>query len=568
MPNENLQIERPPEPSWDTFIAAGLDDFEANITNAFQAIADRPEDYSIHHFPTGFSTSCNHETMNKLRTGFYDPDLFSRYLGLTRQARAVFESFSGAKPEVSMALHNLQTTFPPDFLRRAYAAEAPDGELHNLVRESLDESYNDSFKALNTEIGFLQNVYGLSRPIELLRPTEESDSYRDEVRQLLLTEKGIKWLFYVEINAGRDVGKEEYSTEREQELKRGWMRDVVLTATDIHDPKLADHYAYAASRDSMNGELKAGDIVQKIEALGADKLAKLREFSGNYALADYSLDQLERMALLASGDAGEIARLQAHDVNVVFVNKMGDHNNILSSIPSTFDDPRRRTLFFEIQGLPDIYRAIQALHRLGVAPSTFTLAVHGNIGQLPIVRKPDIDDPKHFMHVATIHARAFVDQANERYGEEQGFHGFSLHSMEGFARMVDKYMQPSKGVDDAYELQGAKTVILDACYAATEVSVKDIDTNTGEPVELEAASIVSQVANDLVNNGVHSKVVLYGADTGIQTRPSSRGFEYTVRTKGTFDRELLGATKIEIDNGRLSSSHVLEVPLRNFDKMS
>ena len=259
-------------------------------------------------------------------------------------------------------------------LQHAYQSEQPDGELHQLIRGGLEERFGNPDKTLITEIGFLQNLYDLPRPFDLLQSTGAEDPLRDEVRDMFLSPRGMEWLVYLETRSSdrgnpRPRLSTEKAIERRVEGERIWMRDVVLAATDITDPELADGYVYAASRNIIgDGGQRAVDIVHKIETLGMEKLAAIRNFSGNYALFDYSMEQLERMALLASGDKQEIARLQDHDVQVVFINEVGDFNDVLSDVPTLMDDERHRTIFFETQGWSDFYRGIPLINNFSVSP--------------------------------------------------------------------------------------------------------------------------------------------------------------------------------------------------------
>jgi hypothetical protein len=556
--------ERPPI---DQAIAAGLDTFEEKITQSAQEIAAHPDQYGTYDIPDGFSTFANYDLLNMLKTGRYDERLFLRYVTLASQAVSLYNSFSKLRqiePEDTMGI--LTQDVNPDLLQRAYATEEPDGDFHQLIVQSV-ENANNNEQSLGQQVSLLQTVYGEERPIDLLKPAPH-DPTRTILRKQLLSPHAMRHLFYVEVSSksSHDANR-GFDEEGEKEKYRVWMRDVVLRATDITDPELADSYVYAASRDIRNAEQYVPDIIQKIEALGLQKLAAIREFGDNRALADYSIDQLERTALLAAGDAKEIARLQEHDVHVVFTNKMGDHNNVLKSVPKIMDDERWRTVFIEIQGLHDIYRDMSKLHKLGIAPSTIVFAHHGSTGQALIVPKPTLKGIDRIMQVASIHARAYVDKINNDYGKTDNIHGYSMHGMEGFKRIVDEYMQPSRGIDDAEDSTGQKTIIFDACLAADEKPVKDLSASTGEKIELANVSVISQLAHDLAHGGVESNVVLYGANDGIQTKPTARGFHYTVRQKNPFDgREQQGARKIEIKHSKITQHQVMEVPLRNFNK--
>jgi len=205
---------------------------------------------------------------------------------------------------------------------------------------------------------------------------------------------------------------------------------------------------------------------------------------------------------------------------------------------------------------------------MGIAPAKTIFAHHGEIGQAPIVRKPKIDDTAEFMYIASTNARALVEQANRERGKKEGFRAYSMHDMRGLARIIDEYMQPSRGLDDPIESIGEKTIVFDACLAASERLVQDVDADTGQTVELPTnASVISRLADDLVDSDVQSKVVIYGANNSIRTRPTEKGFDFTERVPGmVMARRRLDATRIVVHGGAVTRSQVAEVPLRNFVK--
>ncbi len=552
----------------DSHIDAGLDDYEIRIGQAVTELNEHPEAYANGEWPESFRSDLNRELRQELKTGQPSTHIVSRYVSLRGQAVRVYNSFARSKIESSQELAHFQTTLSDESLREAFFAEDEEGSLHRAVYDVLTDQ-STSFGSIGAAVDFLQAMYGTEHPTDLLQPHVDDNANTLAMRHQLVNGNVLKYMYYAEVSSKWD--RHDPPRYREQQaINREWMREIVLRATDIDDPEIADDYVFAASRNTgFDWEFSAADIIDKINSIGIQELATIRDFSRNCALNDYSPDQLERMARLAQGDPEEIAYLQEHDVIVILSNKMGDHNNILHTLPEQIDDAHKRTIIFEIQSLTDVYRSLQKLHALNILPSTIVPAAHSAPGQFIVSRKPDFEGQEHPIDIATIHTRTFVDKINKTLGSEKGFEGFAIDDMRGFARMVDEWMQPSRGIDDPDEDVGIKKVVFTSCNMGVEGTVTDLD-DTGQELKLHKASVVSGLAESLKESGSSSRVKIYGAPDGIQLKPTSRGFHFSVSRQEISDlddmQELLAAIEVELNNGIVTRSTVSEVELRNFDK--
>jgi hypothetical protein len=158
------------------------------------------------------------------------------------------------------------------------------------------------------------NPHGLEQPTDLLQP-DSDDEQRCWNRQQLLSEKGTNRQHYSEVGNSSAVMDHRDRDNAElmayiNETRRVLMRTALMRATGISDPELADSYIYAASQDASAdkpGEQWLPHIIQKVETLGPEKLTRLRQYNGLYALSYYTLEQLELMAQLANRDPAVIA---------------------------------------------------------------------------------------------------------------------------------------------------------------------------------------------------------------------------------------------------------------------
>jgi hypothetical protein len=245
---------------------------------------------------------------------------------------------------------------------------------------------------------------------------------------------------------------------------------------------------------------------------------------------------------------------------VAMVNRVGDHNGVMSMLPGAIDDDRQRTVFFEINRLADIYRYMGKLHKAGIKPSTLILAAHSGPGQFIVAddRQPEMRKKD----AARIAARQLVAIQNVDGTLDKGSTGYSMHGMKGMARLVDDYMQPSRSIDDDDLDEGRKKIIFWACSAGTETDMFD-GPSTSEKQKIGSESVISQLSKDLLQEGVHSLVDIYGANDKIQMRSTNAGIEFTGTPAGMgLERVSVAAEKMSLGGGQLKHIQVKDIPLR------
>ena len=137
-----------------------------------------------------------------------------------------------------------------------------------------------------------------------------------------------------------------------------------------------------------------------------------------------------------------------------------------------------------------------------------------------------------------------------------------MHEMQGLARLVEDYMQPSRSIDDDPADSGRKKIILVTCQMAAETPQFDLD-EAGNKVQIGLESVVSQLGKDLAASGVQSSVDIYGAVESIQVLPTAKGVCLASSpTSLGGEREAAVATRVQLDAGTIHVEVVDEIPLR------
>ena len=324
-------------------------------------------------------------------------------------------------------------------------------------------------------------------------------------------------------------------------------------------PEVAYNYAFSTSKKI--DEEQTSKVLQTLEYFGAERIEAISKFTGIYGLEGYTIEQLERMELLEKDPTTVSAELAEHDVIVLMVNRVGDHNGVMRSAAEEFDDETGRVLFFEINNFGDIYRRMVTLRRAGIQPSTLVLAAHSSPGQFIVADERD-PQAKH-LDLATVAGQRLVQIANDSDNEmkERGAVGYSMHGMRGMARLVENYMRPSRSIDDVDGDSGRKKIIFQACYAGQIVDQNDKDLD-GETVKIGEESVISQLGKDLLSNDVKADVDIYGGPDGIQMHRTAYGVRYSGAPNEDFERTKLDAIRIRLANGKLTQASVEEIALR------
>jgi hypothetical protein len=481
-----------------------------------------------------------------------DPDVIVRCIHLLMKERELkYKATNRPSSDDDLLMVSLEHEVGEQNLAIGFQHEAVTGPLHLKLLETLDQASNtETSTNISTELEMLRGAYGLQTKTELLGL--KGDNYEDTVRKYLLNENA---LFSIRQS---DQDEVEGWEESKESLRR-WMRKALVAAINI-DELEADNYVFAASRKQLE-KAKILEIINKFETFGVARIRKITQFSGVYAVADYTTEQLEQMEKLAIGDQEEIKKLQDHDVIVSAINRMGDHNGTLSEVSRELGDDHRRTLFFEITSMADIYKVMLKLKGLGIKPSTLVLAAHSAAGQFIVSDDRDIKSKRN--DIATIASRRLVEMVNDDGSLGEGNFAYALHGSRGFKRIIDELMVSSRSLDDAPQDKGRKKIIFQACYAASEAPVRDVDEVSGEKIQLDMESVVSQLGNDLLEQEVSSIVDIYGAEGGIRMRGTQDGLRYTSQPSDLdSERSDFNATKISVENGHVQKSVVAEIALR------
>jgi ABC-type Zn2+ transport system substrate-binding protein/surface adhesin len=199
------------------------------------------------------------------------------------------------------------------------------------------------------------------------------------------------------------------------------------------------------------------------------------------------------------------------------------------------------------------------LHKRGIDPSTVVLAAHSSPGNFSVTVERLKDLPR--QDVFTIAGKKLVAAAVEKPAWSVAKE-YALHDMKGVARLVEKYMQPSRAIDDDEDDSGRKKIIFVSCDVGTEVDQYDLDPSN-QKIQIGVESVVSQLGKDLSKQGVESNVDIYGAPAGIQVARTADGVRYTGQPKDTVNgRTAQHVTRIRLDDGTLTKSDVDEIRLR------
>lgn len=434
---------------------------------------------------------------------------------------------------------------------KALQREAIDGKLHSVMLEALEHESAKKHGNLATGLDVLKAAYGLETRTALLGIG--GDEFSDKLRPLLQNEKVLGWMRHQDQE--RDY---EFSWAETQEASRQWMSSAVAAATgmSVHE---ASNYVFSASRNGNDEDLS--NVLGKFDKFGVSRIRAISEATGIYGLEAYTNEQLERMESLFSGSNGAAEALAQHDVIAVMVNRMGDHNGIMKDVAHNYDDETGRVLFMEINSMDDIYKRMVALKRVGVKPSTMVLAAHGGKGEISVADLRNKDAKKY--EVAMVAGRKLVDMMNKNSAyNKPNVTGYSMQGMKGMARLVEKYMQASRGVDDAADDNGRKKIIFNACYGASEIEMIDHD-EAGQEIRHGSQSIISQFGQDLIVSGIGEGVDLYGASTGIQMHRTASGIHYSGMPEG-WDavRPAVKAVRVRLQNGEITKNEVDEIALR------
>jgi hypothetical protein len=473
----------------------------------------------------------------------------ARYLELYERDNKVNSAIAGRERHqhrVGQVISNLGE----NTVGKALAQEPVDGSIHKALLEEINSIVANG-EVLMAQLRTLKYAYNAQTITDLLGIS--GDSFSDSLKGLLRSKTGLKWIRHIDNPYNGDKPYGEYRKETNR-----WIAQAIH-AINRMPVEEAMSYGFSASRRTDDEDISK--VINAFDYFGADRIRAITASTGIYGLESYTIEQLERMERFTQTPDKIAEELQSHDVMVMMVNRVGDHNGVMGRMASDFDDDAGRTLFFEIKTIDDIYRNMLKLKKVGIQPSTLVLGAHSAPGRFTV---SDLRDPAQEHHnVATISGQKLVEEVNAKQeAQEATVRGFSMHGMYGMARVVDELMAPSRSIDDAPGDAGHKKIIFQACDAGTETEQRDLD-ESGEKVQIGTESVISQLAKDLVASGIKSKVDIFGAPAGIQMHRTESGVRYSGQPEGLgMGRTELHAERMRIINGRLIKDVIEDIVLR------
>lgn len=441
----------------------------------------------------------------------------------------------------------------PEVVGAAFAQEPEDGALHAALIDRLEDIDGTAMPA-DAELDTLKAAYSAHSLTQLL--SIKGEGFADEVARIVRKPDVFSRIRFYEQAEQEDESHAEF-----QRVSLEWITSVVQTVSGLSAEE-AREYSFSASRNASNEEILS--LIEKFDALGADRLRAISAKTGIYGIEAYSVEQLERMERLLTVPAETAEHLSQHDVIVVMVNRVGDHNGVLRSISKDIEDDSGRVLFFEINRLSDIYRRMSFLHKQGIRPATLVLSAHSAPGQFQVTdgREPGVKK----QDIATIAGVQLVNKMNATAEDQGGLpeekRAYSIDGLQGFPRLVENYMMPSRSIEDGRADTGRKKIIFQACYAAQKDGVADIDFD-GEKQVTGHESVISQLGKNLKQSGISSKVDVYGADREIQLGLTPDGLGYTISHPDGMGNERVSypATRIRVTPDGLIADTVAGITL-------
>ena len=444
----------------------------------------------------------------------------------------------------------LRSSVSKELFQAAFDAEGTDGVIHSAIIASLEWGIEAKQSSI-LEIEQLLDAYGVEHINDLFDQTD--DDYLQKVQSLLLHPNNMRTVRRRQYDAVHGEGAlHTLDYPASKDANRDWMSDVIVRQTGL---TLDEARAYSFNATRTGNDADQCMLIDRVRTFGRDRLRTITRFSGIEALGNYSVEQLERVERIASGDLDEIARLQAHDVIVTMVNSVGEYGTATNNAANIADDENGRLVPFEIRSMMDIYRYMVQLKRLGVAPAILQIAAHSSKGEFVV---GDIRDPrdKRF-DAATVLGRAVT--AFRELDNTTAVTDYFIDEMSGLSRMIDECMQPSRGIDDPDI--GTKKIVFQACYAGHEVD--SVTAGNGDQFELGGKSVLNQIAQQLAKRGSKSKVELYGSTEPIQMARTERGVTYTTKPDSFGeDRKPRDAIRVSYDAGVAVKDTVAEVTYR------
>ncbi len=474
-------------------------------------------------------------------------DLQTRFASLQNQLDAAY-SPEHARP-LSDTKRFARATYglSPEQIAKVVMSEAEAGTVRSTLLQALATEPDEKVFEI------IQHTFGLEKLTQLF--AIKGKPYADAVHTELRNPKVLSELGYALGSKEVGIDASDRLAERQALIEQILIDSYGLSETDVRD------YAFSALHG--HGPEQIVDLIKQLDHFGIDRLRAITKVTGIIGVESYTIEQLERMEKLVTAPEQMAEELREHDVSVLLVNRYNSDNSLMRNWADTFDDTNGagRTLFFEIANPMDIYRSLAELHKAGIKPTTVAIAAHGSAGGF-IISDERGPEPKRARWLVT-DGKKLTDSKNASFAESKRDRiDRSLQDMSGFARVVEDYMQPSRGIDDDPSDQGRKKIILVTCQMAAETPQFDLDAE-GNKIQIGTESVVSQLGKELAAAGVGSSVDIYGAVESIQVVPAAKGVRFATSPQNFGgERGATSATRLRLDTGTIKLEVVDEIALR------
>lgn len=353
-----------------------------------------------------------------------------------------------------------------------------------------------------------------------------------------------------------------------------YLKEVVRLPDDLrHDLEFSSFSRnYNQSTKRLNPNFLAGMLTRTAIVAryhGVEKLAELRDKAGIINFDYYKITRnpdtgkaeslLDSTSKLIEGDPAMIEHLQAGDVTVVFTDGRSDYDGGLIRTPRNYATANNRTLYFELNTPQDLYRHMTLLKKYGIKPSTIIMQAHGAPGMM------NLGDWQ--ANNAFLMTNQYRHPRSKNWPEKTG----TLLEAQGIARIVNEYMQDSRGIDDNPEAAGRRRLFLVSCEQATPQTVIRPKEHDGRIAYIQTQESMVETLALLVNN---PDVDFYASDEESRVKRTKRGLRYERQVylpDGKPRLDINGdpvftpfaATHVRTDShGRLVKSHVEEIAVR------
>lgn len=503
------------------------------------------------HLPSSWY---DHVVPDDIELKLENPADVARYIELQTRFAALAEQLYAApssEPVRPVSTAKLFTTatslLSPEQIAKVVVAESDDGSVRAALLEVL------ATKPDEETLEIIQQTFGLEKLTQLF--AIKGKPYADAVHEQLRDPEVLSAIETVLHPMNSDGSFPESAIVRQSLVEQVLKDSYGLSETEVRDYGFSTVHGYETEQII--------DLFKRLDHFGIDRLRAITKATGIIGIESYSIAQLERMERLVADPEEFAEELRSHDVSVVLINRYNSDNSLMSKLAETFDDTNgsARTLFFEIANPTDIYRTFAELQKTGIKPATVAIAAHGSAGGFVLKddRNPNAKKVR-WLVTDGKKATAVENASFAESGRDQINTG--MHEMQGLARLVEDYMQPSRSIDDDPADSGRKKIILVTCQMAAETPQFDLDED-GNKVQIGLESVVSQLGKDLAASGVQSSVDIYGAVESIQVLPTAKGVRLASSpTSFGGEREAAVATRVQLDAGTIHVEVVDEITLR------